>query len=96
MELEKKTIKNSVKRNSFQKILVKEISQIQWIRNFIKNSIIKNQLKNVSKKSQEISFTPKIHLWTNPQNISQEKIIKISSDNINTKRITQKNFPQKN
>ncbi len=29
-----------------------------------------------SKKSQEISFTPKIHLRKKPQNISQEKIIR--------------------
>ena len=48
-----------------------------------------------SKKSQEISFTPKIHLRKKPQNISQEKIIKKSSDNINTKRITEKELSSK-
>ena len=52
-------------------------------------------MKNVSKKPHEISFTPKIHLRKKPQNISQEKIIKKSSDNINTKRITEKELSSK-
>ena len=52
-------------------------------------------MKNVSKKSQEISFTQKNHLRKKPQNISQEKIIKKSSDNINTKRITEKELSSK-
>ena len=65
MESEK-NYKKSVKRNSFQKILVKEISQIQSIRNFpkeinnkktINHSIEKCIFKNHKKYLSHQKFT---------------------------------------